>query len=112
MRRRWEQCGLLPRPLAIDSGAAETVMPSDWLKGHSKEESAGSQDGTFYTTADGAAIYKKGQKTLKMSTPDGLRTRLMTFQLAKASKALGSVSKTVSDGNRAVSDVGGSHIEN
>ena len=29
----------LPQPLVIDSGAAETVMPSNWFPGHKLEES-------------------------------------------------------------------------
>ena len=37
-----------------------------------------------------------------MSTPDRTHTRLMTFQLAKVSKALDSVSKIVSNGSRVV----------
>ena len=102
----------LPRPLVIDSGAAETVMPSDWLKSHGREESTGSQNGTFYTTADGSAIYNEGQTFLKLAAPDGTRARFMTFQLAKVIKALGSVSKIMSNGNRLVFNSGGSRIEN
>ena len=69
----------LPRLLVIDSGAAETVMPASWFEEHAAEESAGSRNGAFYTTADGSPIYNEGQKTLKLATPDGSRMRLMTF---------------------------------
>ena len=72
----------LPRPLVIDSRAAGTVMPSSWFEDHTTEESTGSRDGTFYTTADGSPIYNEGRKTLRLATPDGSHTRLMTFQLA------------------------------
>ena len=95
---------LLPRPLVIDSGAAETVMPSDWFPDHATQESPGSKDGVFYTTADGTPIYNEGEKTLTMATLDGDQMRRMTFQLAKVNKALGSVSKIVSNGNRVVFD--------
>ena len=27
----------MPRPLVIDSGAAETVLPTDWFTGHELE---------------------------------------------------------------------------
>ena len=87
-------------------------MPSDWMKDHAEEESAGSRNGTFYTTAYGSAVYNEGQKTLKLATPDGAHARLMTFQVAKVSKALGRVSKIVSNGNRVVFDGSGSYIEN
>ena len=36
---------------------------------------------------------------------------MMTFQFANVSKALGLVSKIVSNGNRVVFDAGGSHID-
>ena len=29
-----EDWRLMPRPLVIDSGAAETVLPTDWFTGH------------------------------------------------------------------------------
>ena len=29
-----EEWRLMPRPLVIDSGAAETVLPTDWFTGH------------------------------------------------------------------------------
>ena len=35
-----------PRPLVIDSGAAETVIPSDWVANHKVEDSAGWHTGT------------------------------------------------------------------
>ena len=44
----------LPKPLVVDSGAVETVMPVDWLKNHPLTESDGSRANDFYTTADGS----------------------------------------------------------
>ena len=31
----------MPRPLVIDSGAAETVLPVDWFTGHELKETQG-----------------------------------------------------------------------
>ncbi len=47
-----------------------------------------------------------------MSTLDGEHARKMTFQVARVNKALGSVSKIVTNGNRVVFDQSGSYIEN
>ena len=102
----------MPRPLVIDSGAAETVIPSDWFANHKVEESAGSRSGVYYTTADGTPVHNEGEKTLTMCTPDGQHLRQMTFQVAAVNKALGSVSKIVNNGNRVVFDMDGSYIEN
>ena len=102
----------MPRPLVIDSGAAETVIPGDWFPGHRTEESEGSRNGIYYTTVDGTPVHNEGQKTLTLCTPDGFQTRQMTFQVAGVNKALGSVSKMVHSGNRVVFDKSGSYIEN
>ena len=99
------------RPLVIDSGAAEAVMPADWFGAHAAEESDGSRNGAYYTMADGAPAYAECQKTLKMSRPDGGRAGLMAFQLAKVNKAFGSVSNTVANGNKVAFDARGSYIE-
>ena len=46
----------LPKPLVVDSGAGETVMPVDWLTSHPLTESDGSRANDFYTTADGRKV--------------------------------------------------------
>ena len=46
----------LPKPLVVDSGAGETVLPADWLQSHPTKESAGSKSGEYYTTADGSKV--------------------------------------------------------
>ena len=102
----------MPRALVIDSGAAETVMPSDWFPNHEVKESAGSKSGVYYTTADGTPVHNEGEKTLTMCTADGNHMRRMTFQVAAVNKALGSVSKMVENGNKVVFARDGSYIEN
>ena len=102
----------LPQPLVIDSGAAETVIPSDWCANYPTRTSTGQQQGRYYTAANGEPIYNEGEKTLLLSSPDGSDLRKMTFQCANVNKALGSVSQIVHNGNRVVFDDGGSYIQN
>ena len=94
----------LPKPLVVDSGAGETVMPSDWFTTHPITESDGSRSNDFYTTADGTKVFNEGQKRMDVCTLDGQHCRTMTFQVAKVKKALGSVSQMVRNGNRLVFD--------
>ncbi len=100
-----------PSPLIIDSGAAETVLPSSWFANYKMRQSAGSLAGVFYQTANGEPIYNEGEKTLMMMNEAG-QMRQMTFQCAATTKALGSVSKICSNGNRVVFDDEGSYIQN
>ena len=104
-------CGLqqntwapLPKPLVVDSGAGETVMPVDWLTSHLLTESDGSRANDFYTTADGSKVYNEGHRKLDVCTLDGQQRRSMTFQVVREKKALGSVSQMVKNGNKLVFD--------
>ena len=90
----------LPKPLVVDSGAGETVMPVDWLTSHPLTECDGSRANDFYTTADGSKVYNEGQRKLDVCTLDGQQRRSMTFQVARAKKALGSVSQMVKNWNK------------
>ena len=94
----------LPKPLIVDSGAGETVMPLDWLTSHPLTESDGSRANDFYTTADGSKVYSEGQRKLDVFTFDGQQRRSMTFQVSRVKKALGSVSQMVKNGNKLVFD--------
>ena len=55
----------LPKPLVVDSGAGETVMPVDWLTSHPLTESDGSRANDFYTTADGSKVYNEGKRKIE-----------------------------------------------
>ena len=94
----------LPKALVVDSGAGETVLPSEWLPAHDVAESPGSRSNEYYTTADGNKVYNEGQKSVVVSCMDGSQQRSMTFQVAPVHKALGSVSQMVRNGNRVVFD--------
>ena len=107
-QNEWQK---FPEKLIIDSGAAETVMPGHWMANYKTQESQGSREGVFYLTASGEPIYNEGEKTLMLMNEYG-QSRKMTFQCAKTTKALGSVSKICSNGNRVVFDDEGSYIEN
>ena len=78
----------LSKPLVVDSGAGETVMPVDWLTSHPLTESDGSRANDFYTTADGSKVYNEGQRKLDVCTLDGQQRR--------------SVSQMVKNGNKLV----------
>ena len=107
-----EDWRLMPRPLVIDSGAAETVLPTDWFTGHELKETEESRGGQFYVCAGGKEIPNYGERTLTLSTLDWSSVRNMTFQVTDVTKALGSVSKIVANGNKVVLDGSGSFIEN
>ena len=47
---------LMPRPLVIDSGAAETVLPDDWFTEYPLIEGEETKKGQFFVCADGTEI--------------------------------------------------------
>ena len=102
-----EEWRLMPRPLVIDSGAAETVLPTDWFTGHELKETEESRGGQFYVCAGGKEIPNYGERTLTLSTLDWSSVRNMTFQATDVTKALGFVSKIVANGNKVVFDESG-----
>ena len=62
-----EEWKLMPRPLVIDSGAAETFMPTDWFTGHELKETEESRGGQFYVCAGGKEIPNYGERTLTLN---------------------------------------------
>ena len=62
--------------------------------------------------AGGREIPNYGERTLTLSTLDWSSVRNMTFQVTDVTKALGSVSKIVANGNKVIFDESGSFIEN
>ena len=100
-RGDWEP---MPQPMIVDSGAAETVMPAHWLIGHKIYETESSKNKEYYTTANNGRVSNEGERHLLVSSFEGDKQRNMTFQVAKVSKALGSVSQIVKKGHRVVFD--------
>ena len=76
-----EEWRLMPRPLVIDLGAAETFLPTDWFTGHELKETEESRGGQFYVCAGGKEIPNYGERTLTLSTLDWSSVRNMTFRV-------------------------------
>ena len=97
--------------LAVDSGAAETVIPHDLVLGHPIVETEASAGGLYYASATGQPIPNLGEQWLPLATEEGT-LRGMTFQAAPVSRPLGSVKKICKSGHTVVFDEEGSYIMN
>ncbi len=98
----------LPKPIVIDSGAAVSVLPSNWCRQYRTRSTEAV--GTEYSTANGGSVTNEGEKVITVLTKEG-RVRSMTFQVAKVSKALASVGAICDKGNRVVFEASGGYIE-
>ena len=96
--------------LAVDSGATETVVGDDMLTSIETKESWGSKKGVEYEVANGDTIPNLGEKKFNGVTESGI-TRNLTAQVCEVNKALLSVKKIISAGNRVTFDEDGSFIE-
>ena len=96
--------------VAIDSGAAETVIPYQLIKSHAINPTEASRAGLNYASATGAPIPNLGEQCLPLCTREGT-LRSMVFQAAPVTRALGSVKRICKSGHRVVFDEGGSYIE-
>ena len=97
--------------LAVDSGASETVVGEDMLPGVETKEGPASKRGVMYEVANGIRIPNLGEKNFQGYTDyEGIK-RGIKAQVCEVNKALLSVSKLVSAGNRVVFDPQGSYIE-
>ena len=97
--------------MAIDSGAAETVIPHRLVSQHLLKETDASRSGLCYSSATGQPIPNLGEQCLPLFTMEET-FRGMTFQAAPVSKPLGSVKRICAAGHRVVFDEDGSYIEN
>ena len=97
--------------VAIDSGAAEIVIPHRLVAQHLVRATQSSKNGMCYASATGQPIPNLGEQCLPLITQEGT-LRGMTFQAAPVSKALGSVKRMCSSGHRVVFDEDGSYVEN
>ena len=61
-----EDYASMPYPIIIDSGAAESVLPTNWCP-QSKLQ-AGASKGKTYSAANGSKIKNQGEKTVSMIT--------------------------------------------
>ena len=97
--------------MTIDSGAAESVLPSGMLPHIKMQESVGSRKGVHYIAADGGRMPNLGEKRVPFKTSDGATSSVL-FQVTNARKPLVSVARIVEKGNRVIFSQSGSYIEN
>ena len=97
--------------MAVDSGAAQTVIPHTLVMGHPIMETAASKSGVNYASATGQPIPNLGEQRLPLCTSEG-SLRSMTFQAAPVSRALGSVKRMNETGHIVVFDGTDSYIQN
>ena len=97
--------------MAVDSGAAETVIPHRLVSQHPVRETRASRAGLCYSSATGQPIPNLGEQKLPLVTMEGT-LRGMTFQAAPVSKPLGSVKRICGSGHRVVFDDEGSYVQN
>ena len=97
--------------MAVDSGATETVVGEESLKGIEIREGVAFKRGVKYEIANGVRIPNLGEKSFVGVTEEGIK-RGMTAQVCEVNKALLSVSKTVAAGNRVVFGPEGAYIQN
>ena len=97
--------------VAIDSGAAETVVPHTLITEYPVLPTELSKAGAYYATATGEPIPNLGEQRLPMATQEG-SFRAMTFQAAPVAKPLGSVKRICAAGHVVIFDEDGSYILN
>ena len=97
--------------MAVDSGAAETVIPHTLVMGHPIVETQASRSGVNYASATGQPIPNLGEQRLPLCTSEG-SLRSMTFQATPVSRALGSVKRMNETGHVVVFDGQNSYIQN
>ena len=92
--------------VAIDSGAAGTVMPHTMVTEYPVIETDKSRSGACYSSATGEPIPNLGEQRLPLSTEEG-SLRAMMFQAAPVAKPLGSVKRIRQAGHCVVFDEDG-----
>ena len=97
--------------VAIDSGAAETVIPHRLVCQHPIKDTEASRNGKCDASATGQPIPNLGEQRLPLVSQEGT-LRGMTFQAAPVSKALGSVKRMCDSGSRVVFEEGASFVLN
>ncbi len=97
--------------IAIDSGAAETVIPHTLVPEYPITDTERSRSGLCYASATGQPIPNLGEQRLPLATREG-SLRMMALQAAPVAKALGSVAKICKAGHQVVFDEEGSYIVN
>ena len=105
-----KMCERMAGKITVDSGAAESVMPADFMADLPMQASPPDKQGARYIAANGSVMTNVGQKKLLFQTKDGT-INAITFQATGVRKPLAAVSRIVENGNRVVFSPEGSFIE-
>ena len=95
----------------MDSGAAESVAPSDMAPWVPIKEFDGSRAGRKYISASGEVLQNLGEKMVSVYTNEGMPAEA-TFQVADVTRPLCSIARVCDQGNTVVFTSMGGHIEN
>jgi len=98
--------------ITVDSGAAESVMPTKMLQRVPIKRSPEDKMNARYTAADGGHMYNEGQRQIHFKANGDNSINSAEFQCTSVKKPLASVSRIVDKGNRVVFEPGGSFIQN
>ena len=96
--------------MAVDSGATETVVGEDMIKGVETRQGEATRRGVQYEVASGDLIPNLGEKSFLAYGEQG-QVRAIKAQVCEVNKALLSVSRMVQAGNRVVFSNSGSYVE-
>ena len=107
--RKPEYQGYTRVEVAVDSGAAASVLPDRCLPNHPVKPSEGSRNGVHYLAANGGRIPNQGEMVLDFITKERHRGHI-AFQVADVKRPLLAVSTLARSGNDVVFTEGGGTI--
>ena len=95
--------------ITVDSGAAESVLPTGMVPGEPLVEGSSKKAGVKYMAACGTSMPNRGEKRVKFRTADGQCDGLSSiqFQVTDVNKPLAAVSKILDKGNSVLFTRGG-----
>ena len=97
--------------VVMDSGATESVAPSDMAPWVQIKESDGSRTGWKYISASGEVLQNLGEKMVSVYTNEGMPAEA-TFLVADVTRPLCSIARVCDQGNTAVFTSAGGFFEN
>lgn len=99
--------------ITIDSGAAESVWPVDYMKNIPTKVTDKNKENMVYVAANGSRMKNMGKKEVHFRSSGGGGVGSMDFQVTNVQKPLASVRRIVEKGNKVVfgGDHGQSYIE-
>ena len=103
--QEWEEI-----EMAVDSGATETVVSEDMIKGVDTKPGEATRRGVQYEVASGDLIPNLGEKNFLAYGEQG-QARAIKAQVCDVNKPLMSVSRMVQAGNTVVFSKSGSYVE-